>query len=77
MFILLGGDAKLIKHHEVFVACKKNNYMFLTTDKFKFLDIKNFFGHGMSYDKRYEKISYVDPLKRQDFYSSLTIKNIL
>ena len=51
MFILLGGDAKLIKHHEVFVACKKNNYMFLTTDKFKFLDIKNFFGHGMSYDK--------------------------
>ena len=32
----------------IFVACKKNNYVFLTTDKFKFLDIKNFFGPGMS-----------------------------
>ena len=44
----LGGA---LKHPEIFVARKDNNYMFLTTDKFKFLDIKNFLGGGMSYDK--------------------------
>ena len=70
--------------------------MFLTTDKFKFLDIKNFLGDGMSYDKwcrslgckleklvfpyewltNYEKLSHIGPMKRQDFYSSLTKKTI-
>ena len=33
------------------VANKDNNYMFLTTSRFKFLDIKNFLAPGMSYDK--------------------------
>ena len=89
----LGGA---LKHPEIFVARKENDYMFLTTDKFKFLDIKNFLGDGMSYDKwckslgcklkklvfpyewltNYEKLSHVDPVKRQDFYSRLTKKTI-
>ena len=33
------------------MAKKDNNYMFLTTPKFKFLDIKNFLAPGMSYAK--------------------------
>ena len=33
------------------VAKKDNNYMFLTTSKFKFIDIKNFLAPGMSYAK--------------------------
>ena len=37
------------KEH-VFVAKKENNYMFLTTEKFKFLDIKNYLAPGLSYD---------------------------
>ena len=89
----LGGA---LKHPEIFVARKENDYMFLTTDKFKFLDIKNFLGGGMSYENwcksldckleklvfpykwltNYEKLSYIGPVKRQDFYSSLTKKTI-
>ena len=46
--IPLGGA---LKYPEIFVARKENDYMFLTTDKFKFLDIQNFLGGGMSYDK--------------------------
>ena len=92
----LGGALKLIKHPEIFVARKDNDYMFLTTDKFRFLDIKNFLGCGMSYDTwckslgckleklvfpyewltNYEKLSHIGPVKRQDFYSSLTKKTI-
>ena len=34
----------------VFAAKKKNDYMFLTTPKFKFLDVKNYIGPGLSYD---------------------------
>ena len=49
--ILLGGVAKQIKHHEIFVACKENNYMFLYTDNFKFRDVKKFLETGMSYNK--------------------------
>ena len=33
------------------VAKKDNDYLFLTTSKFKFLDIKNFLAPGMSYTK--------------------------
>ena len=89
--IPLGGA---LKHPEIFVARKENDCMFLTTDKFKFLDIKKFLGGGMSYDKwckslgckleklvfpyewltNYEKLSHIGPVKRQDFYSSLTKK---
>ncbi|XP_057292550.1 uncharacterized protein LOC130621260 [Hydractinia symbiolongicarpus] len=39
-------DSKKIK-----VAKKDNDYMFLTTSRFKFLDIKNFIAPGMSYDE--------------------------
>ena len=33
------------------LAKKDNNYMFLNTPRFKFLDIKNFLAPGMSYEK--------------------------
>ena len=89
----LGGA---LKHPEIFAARKENDYMFITTDKFKFLDIKNFLGGGMSYEKwcksldckleklvfpyewltNCEKLSYIGPVKCQDFYSSLTKKTI-
>ena len=32
---------------DVFAAKKENNYMFLTTSKFKFLDVKNYTGPGL------------------------------
>ena len=35
---------------DVFPAKKENDYMFLTTSKFKFLDVKNYIGPGLSYD---------------------------
>ena len=34
----------------VFVAKRENDYMFLTTPKFKFLNAKNYIGPGLSYD---------------------------
>ena len=36
---------------QIKVAKKDNNYMFLTTSRFKFLDILNFLAPGMSYEK--------------------------
>ena len=42
------------KEHEcnedVFAAKKENEYIFLTTSKFKFLDVKNYIGPGLNYD---------------------------
>ena len=35
---------------DVFAAKKENDYMFLTTSKFKFLDVKNYVVPGLSYD---------------------------
>ena len=35
---------------DVFAAKKENGYMFLTTSKFKFLDVRNYIGPGFSYD---------------------------
>ena len=35
---------------DVFAAKKENDYMFLITSKFKFLDVKNYLGPGLSYD---------------------------
>ena len=35
---------------DVNVAKKENSYMFLSTSNFKFLDIKNYFAPGLSYD---------------------------
>ena len=34
---------------DVFVAKKENDYVFLTTSKFKFSDVKNYIGPGLSY----------------------------
>ena len=34
----------------VFAAKKENDYMFLTTPKFKILDVKNYIGPGLSYN---------------------------
>ena len=39
-------------NEDVFAAKKENDYMFLTTSKFKFLDVKNYIGPGLSYDAR-------------------------
>ena len=35
---------------DVFAAKKENYHMFLNTSKFKFLDVKNYIGPGLSYD---------------------------
>ena len=35
---------------DVFAAKKENDYMFLTTSKFKLLDVKNYTGAGLSYN---------------------------
>ena len=35
---------------DVFAAKKDNGYMFITTSRFKFLDVKNYIGPGLSYD---------------------------
>ena len=52
---------------DVFAAKKENNYMFLTTPKFKFLDFKNYIGPGLSYDAwcklmgcRLQKLIFLD-----------------
>ena len=37
-------------NEDVFAAKKGNDYMFLTTSKFKFLDVKNCIEAGLSYD---------------------------
>ena len=34
---------------DVFAAKKENNYLFFTTHKFKFLDVKNYIGPGLRY----------------------------
>ena len=41
---------KLAEISDVNVAKKENSYMFLSTPKFKFLDIKNYLAPGLSYD---------------------------
>ena len=35
---------------DVFAAKKDNGYMFITTSRFTFLDVKNYIGPGLSYD---------------------------
>ena len=37
-------------NEDVFAAKKENDYVFLTTSKFKFLDVKNCIETGLSYD---------------------------
>ena len=63
-------------NQDVFAAKKENNYMFLTTSKFKFLDVKNYIGPGLSYDAwcklmgcRLQKLMF--PYKWLDSYEKL------
>ena len=44
-------EAEAENNPEIFVARKENNYLFLSTPRFKFLDIKNFLAPGLSYEK--------------------------
>ena len=37
-------------NEDVFAVKKENDYMFLTTSKFKFLDVKGYIGPGLSYN---------------------------
>ena len=37
-------------NEDPFAARKENDYMFLTTPKFKFVDVKNYIGPGLNYD---------------------------
>ena len=60
----------------MFAAKKKNDYMFLTTSKFKFSDVKNCIRPGLSYDAwcksmgfRLEKLMF--PYKWLDGYEKL------
>ena len=39
-------------NENVFAGKKENDYKFLTTSRFKFLDVKNYIGPGLSYDAR-------------------------
>ena len=62
---------------DVFVAKKENDYMFLTTSKFKFLDVKNYIGPSISYDAwcksmgcRLQKLMF--PYKWLDSYEKLS-----
>ena len=40
----------------VFAAKKENGYMFLTTSRFKFLDVKNYVGPGLSLDASFKSM---------------------
>ena len=44
----------------MFPAKKENNYVFLTTSEFKFLDIKNYIGPGLSLMLGASPVSYED-----------------
>ena len=54
-------DIKMIKEHfvkhmtqqagEISVAKKANSYMFLTTNEFKFLDVRSYLAPGFSFKK--------------------------
>ena len=37
-------------NEDVFAAKNENDHMFLTTSRFKFLDVKNYVGTGLSLD---------------------------
>ena len=74
-------------NEDVFAAKKENGCMFLTTSKFKFVDVKNYIGPGLNCDAwckskgcRLEKLMFpyewLDGYKKlavsyEDFYSSL------
>ena len=43
-------------NEDVFAAKKENDYMFLTTSKFKFLDVKSYVGPGLSLDSCFKSM---------------------
>ena len=64
-------------NEDVFAAKKENDYMFLTTSKFKFLGVKNYIGPGLSYDAwcksmgcRLQKLIF--PYERLDSFKKLS-----
>ena len=64
-------------NEDVFVAKKENDYMFLTTSKSKFLDVRNYIGPGISYDtwcksmgRRLQKL--ICPFEWLDSYEKLS-----
>ena len=40
----------------MFAVKKENDYMLLTTSRFKYLDVKNYIGHGLSYDAWWKSV---------------------
>ena len=62
-------------NEDVFAAKKENNYMFLTTSKFKFLDVKNYVGPGLSYDARYKPINFRQQKLMFPMNGSMATKN--
>ena len=64
-------------NEDVSTAKKGNDYMFFTTPKFKFLDVKNYNGPGLSYDAwcksmdcRLQKLKF--PYEWLDSYKKLS-----
>ena len=43
-------------NEDVLAAKKENDYIFLTSSKFKFLEVKNYFGPGLSYDAWFKSV---------------------
>ena len=62
-------------NEDVFAAKKENNYMFLTTSKFKFLDVKNYVGPGLSYDARYKPTNFRQQKLMFPMNGSMATKN--
>ena len=62
-------------NEDVFAAKKENNYMFLTTSKFKFLDVKNYIGPGLSYDARCKPINFRQQKLMFPMNGSMATKN--
>ena len=75
-------------NENVFAVKKENDYVFLTPQKFKFSEVKNYIGPGLSYDAwsksmgcKLQKLmfpselldSHIGPVGYEDFYRSLKI----
>ena len=63
---------------DVFAAKKDNGYMFITTSRFKFLDVKNYIGPGLSYNAWCRSMGcklhkFVFPYKWLDSYEKLNL----
>ena len=56
--------------NDMTVAKKDNSYMFLTTPRFKILDVKIYLAPGLSYDG-WCKLSHVGSVGCENFYPKL------